>query len=165
MNQTSSSRRRKWSYSYEDIYSTWITFFFNQSIWNVIDNPVVSDKMILFQYEEKSNPMRQAKVLSNFKSPVQNILSSNLIGSAVAEFFYLSHSTKEEIIVYIIKEKETGWIKFEFYKQNGMHIHSKNFAYKGMDLCDDCNINIKVSPNRKYIFINLNSSKYWSNLR
>ena len=95
-------------------------------------------------------------------SPILTVIPSNDIWNTKAEFFYCSHSTKEEFIVYITQGYGIEGIKFDFYKPNGNHVYTKIFTYEGMQNYEyySYNFEVKVSPNGKYIFMKLNSSKY-----
>ena len=93
-------------------------------------------------------------------SPILTVTPLNEIWNIKAEFFYCCHSTKEEFIVYVTQSYLLDCIKFDFYKSNGTLVYSKRFTYEGMNGYEYNNIDIKVSPNGKYIYMKLNSSKY-----
>jgi len=124
------------------------------------ENPIVSDKSVLYLYENYYSSGRKIKIMPHSSSPILTVTPSNDIWNIKAEFFYCCHSTKEEFIVYVTQAYSLDCIKFDFYKSNGTLVYSKRFTCEGMNGYDYYTIDIKVSPNGKYIYMKLNSSKY-----
>ena len=128
----------------------------------MIKDPIISAYTTLF-ISDYGDICYKLKIMPNLRTPEFNILPSNLTEYWVSQFFINSSSTQKEYIAYIIQENNAKYIQIDIYKSNGVHLHSKMLKFKGDFIHDKRNVSIQISPNGKYIFIMVKSSKLYSN--
>ena len=97
--------------------------------------------------------------MPHFISPILAVVPQSIIYETFAEFYFMSNSTKEEYVVYISKGYSFPHIQFDFYKSNGTHAYWKKLVFDGMQSYEYAYLDVKVSPNGKYIFVKVKSSK------
>ena len=97
--------------------------------------------------------------MPHFVSPILAVVPQAQLYDTVAEFYFCCNSTKNEYIVYISRGYYMEHIQFDFYKSNGTHVYWKKLKFEGIQGYEHAYIDVKVSPNGKFIFMKVKSSK------
>ena len=130
---------------------------------SLADAPIVSNSIILYTLINYNsiNQNMNFMILPHFTSPILSFVPQKISQYIKSEFFFYSHSTKEEYVVYISQGNELPHIQFDFYKANGEHVYWRKLTIEGVSDYEYESLMVAVSPNGKYLYFEINSSKYF----